>query len=182
MRTRPRWYVFIHCLRSVSIPSTKHWFQKRSQFPPSSNGQLTYIVSCLAPMRPAQTFAAWRRLRATKRRRPRSDCHHYKQLLKFWNCLKLGDECISTRQNSSATLYSFQLQAFNKCFLERGTFLASIHPESMKCDDQNCYPTLQMWHLTDDYVGCSTASVLEKMGSFFLSIYFLTSANERPSV
>ena len=58
--------------------------------------------------------------------------------------LKLGDECISTRQNSSTTLYSSQLQNFNKCFLERGSFLASIHPESMKCDDQNCYPTLQM--------------------------------------
>ena len=52
--------------------------------------------------------------------------------------LKLGDECISIHQNSSSTLYSSQLQDFNKCFLERGSFLASIHPESMKCDDQNC--------------------------------------------
>ena len=58
--------------------------------------------------------------------------------------LKLGDECISTRQNSSSTLYSSHLQDFNNCLLERGSFLVPIHPESKKCDDQNWYPTLQI--------------------------------------
>ena len=41
--------------------------------------------------------------------------------------LKLGDECISTRQNSSSTLYSSHLQDFNTCFLERLTFLVDTH-------------------------------------------------------